>query len=59
MRIAPPAVTPALLPVALVRPTLARMERRSYDPFAPVEIARWRRQWLLWRAARRPARIFA
>ena len=37
-----------------VRPTLARMERRDYDPFVPVEIAQWRRQWLIWRAARRP-----
>jgi hypothetical protein len=24
----------------------------------PVEIAPWRRQWLIWRAARQPARIF-
>jgi phytoene synthase len=55
---APPAVMPALLPVALAAPTLARMERRDYDPFVPLEIARWRRQWLIWRAARRPSRIF-
>jgi phytoene synthase len=52
-------IIPALLPVALVGPTLARMERSDYDPFVPVEIARWRRQWLIWRAARRPARMFA
>jgi len=37
---------------------LARMERRSYDPFKPIEIAPWRRQWCIWRAARRPDRIF-
>ena len=49
---------PALLPVALAGPTLARMERRDYDPFVPIEIAPWRRQWLIWRAARRPSRIF-
>src|SRR5262245_15165694 len=55
---APPAVLPALLPVALAAPMLARMERRGYDPFVPVEIAPWRRQWLIWRAARQPARIF-
>jgi phytoene synthase len=55
---ASPAVLPALLPIALVGPTLARMERRGYDPFVPVEIAPWRRQWLIWRAARRPGRIF-
>jgi 15-cis-phytoene synthase len=54
---APPAVLPALLPVALAAPMLARMERRDYDPFVPVELAPWRRQWLIWRAARRPSRI--
>ncbi len=58
MRTAPPAVMPALLPVALVPATLARMERRNYDPFVEVEIAPWRRQWLIWRAARKPERIF-
>jgi phytoene synthase len=55
---APPAVLPALLPVALAAPMLARMERRGYDPFVPIEIAPWRRQWLIWRATRQPARIF-
>jgi len=55
---APPAAFPALLPLALVAPTLARMERRDYDPFIPVEIASWRRQWLLWRAARWPQGSF-
>ena len=43
---------PALLPVALVRPALDRMERRSYQPFSPRELPQWRRQWALWRAAR-------
>jgi hypothetical protein len=51
-------VLPAFLPVALAPVILARMERKDYDPFVPVEIAPWRRQWLIWRAARRPARIF-
>jgi len=51
----PPAAIPALLPVALVRPWLHRQERR--DPFAPAELPPWRRQWLIWRAARHPARI--
>jgi 15-cis-phytoene synthase len=37
---------------------LDRMERRGYDPFKIVEISQWRRQWALWRAARRPARMF-
>jgi 15-cis-phytoene synthase len=55
---APAAVMPALLPVAVTAPTLAVMERRGYDPFARFEIAPWRRPWLIWRAARRPARMF-
>jgi phytoene synthase len=50
---------PALLPVALAHPMLDRMERQDYDPFVPVEMPPWRRQWRLWRAARRPARIFS
>jgi phytoene synthase len=55
----PPAALPALLPVALVEAALDRMEREDFDPFVPIEIAHWRRQWLLWRAARRPSRIFS
>ena len=51
----PAPVLPAFLPVALVRPSLLRLQRR--DAFAPAEISPWRRQWLIWRAARRPARI--
>ncbi|MBX9828392.1 MAG: squalene/phytoene synthase family protein [Xanthobacteraceae bacterium] len=49
---APAEVLPALLPAALVRPALDRMERRGYAPFAPAELPQWRRQWALWRAAR-------
>lgn len=48
----PAAIATALLPVALVRPALAQMERRRYHPFHPSELAQWRRQWILWRAAR-------
>jgi 15-cis-phytoene synthase len=47
------SAAPALLPVALVRPNLARMEKRSYRPFRPSELPQWRRQWILWHAARR------
>jgi phytoene synthase len=47
-----PEVAPALLPAALVRPALDRMERRGYQPFDPAELPQWRRQWVLWRAAR-------
>ena len=52
-----PEVLPAFLAVALVRPTLDRMERA--DPFSPPELPAWRRQWLIWRAARNPGRIAA
>ena len=54
----PPATMPAFLPVALVPGYLAAMESRDYDPFRTVvEVPQWRRQWTLWRAARRYARI--
>jgi 15-cis-phytoene synthase len=51
----PDRAVPAFLPVALVRPSLARLERS--DPFTPLELAPWRRQCLIWRAAWNPARI--
>jgi phytoene synthase len=46
----PSAAAPAFLLVALVPVLLARMERRSYDPFAYIELPQWRRQWAMWRA---------
>lgn len=54
----PAELVPAVLPIALVRPILDRMEQADYDPFRPTGFAQWRRQWQLWRAARRPDRIF-
>lgn len=51
----PHEALPAFLPVALVRPLLGRLE--CGDAFAPAELSLWRRQWLIWRAARNPARI--
>jgi len=49
-----PSAGAAFLPVALVEPYLAVMERASYDPLNTlVELPRWRRLWRLWRAARR------
>ena len=49
---------PALLPAALARPYLDRMDQDDYDPFqTPVEIPQWRRQWVLWRAARMARRM--
>jgi phytoene synthase len=55
----PPEILPALLPVALVGSELRRMERTGYRPFKFQPLSPWRRQWLLWRAARDPRRIFA
>jgi phytoene synthase len=51
----PREALPAFLPIAPVRPSLDRLAR--CDAFAPVELSLWRRQWLIWRAARNPARI--
>ncbi len=51
----PRTADPAFLPITLVRPWLDRLDRS--DAFAPAEISPWRRQWLIWRAARSPARI--
>ena len=50
------AVLPAFLPVALVEPVLTLMDRPGYDPFrTPVDPPQWKRQWWLWRAARKGA----
>ena len=51
----PPPLAPAVLPAALVQPALARMERAG--PFAHRPLPQWRRQWLLFRAARALKRI--
>jgi 15-cis-phytoene synthase len=55
LRTLPREALPAFLPLALVGPALDRLEHS--DAFAPAELAPWRRQWLLWRAARNPMRI--
>lgn len=45
---------PAFLPVCLCEPYLRLMEKPGYDPFKTViELPQWKRQWILWRAARR------
>jgi len=51
----PQAAIPALLPVALVRPALDRLERSG--ALTPAQLPSWRRQLSIWRAARNPARI--
>ena len=48
----PAEVRPAFLPLALVPLYLRRLERAH--PFGRIEAAHWRRQWALWREARRP-----
>jgi 15-cis-phytoene synthase len=49
----PDRCAPALLAVAVVPALLAKLERAAGDPFTPVELPQWRRQWAIWRAARR------
>jgi 15-cis-phytoene synthase len=51
----PREALPAFLPLALVRPSLDRLDRS--DVFAPAELSAVHRQWLIWRASRDPARI--
>lgn len=50
----PPHHAAAYLPACLVEANLRLMERPGYDPYTTtIEVPQWRRQWLLWRAARR------
>ena len=54
----PAAPMPAFLPVALVPGHLSAMEELGYEPFKPAaEVPQWRRQWVLWRAARQWSRV--
>ncbi len=44
----------ACLPAFLCEPYLRQMEKPGLDPFAtPITLPQWRKQWVLWRAARR------
>jgi 15-cis-phytoene synthase len=49
----PESCAPAFLVAALVPPSLAALDSTAANPFASVEVPQWRRQWALWRAARR------
>lgn len=52
----PALVFPAYLPVSLVEPVLARAEKLGADSLETTpQLPQWRRQWRLWRAARRGA----
>ena len=59
LKSAAPQILPAFLPLALIGPTLRLMDRDDYEPFKFMPLPQWRRQWLLWRAARNSKRIFA
>jgi phytoene synthase len=51
---ASPAVLPAFAPLGPLRLDLARLKRGAANPFAPPrQVAPWRRQWAIWRWARR------
>lgn len=52
-RAVPEACAPAFLVSAVVPPLLARLDAAAADPFRQIEVPQWRRQWALWRAARR------
>ena len=43
----------ALLPLGLVGPLLKKLRRQDQDPFAAIDLPQWRKQWVLWRTARR------
>ncbi|MEP5759519.1 MAG: squalene/phytoene synthase family protein, partial [Litoreibacter sp.] len=50
----PAKMAPAFLPLALVEPFLKKMEGLGHDPLkTPAELSQLRRQWALWRAARK------
>ena len=49
----PDRCAPAFLAVAVIPTLLARLDRAAGDPFTPAEVPQWRRQWAIWRAARR------
>jgi phytoene synthase len=55
LRALPRQALPAFLPIAPVPRLLDRLDRS--DIFAPKVLSPWRRQWLIWRAARNPDRL--
>jgi 15-cis-phytoene synthase len=52
----PERCAPAFLAATVVPTWLKRLERAA-DPFGAVELPQWRRQWIIWRAARRWPRL--
>jgi phytoene synthase len=53
----PEPCAPAFLLAALAPQLLSRLDAAAADPFAEAEVPAWRRQWALWRAARRWPRV--
>jgi 15-cis-phytoene synthase len=52
-----PAIVPAFLPATIIEQYLSAMEQRGYDPYTTViQTPVWRRQWSMWRQARRAMR---
>lgn len=50
----PEVCRPGFLPISLCEPYLRQMEKPGYEPFETVvHLPQWRRQWILWRAAKR------
>lgn len=55
-----PQARAAFLPLASTPLYLAVMEQAAYQPFTtPVDAPQWRRQWAMWRMARRLGRLRA
>jgi 15-cis-phytoene synthase len=52
----PERAAPAFLAAAVVPAWLAKLDRAA-DPFGTVDLPQWRRQWIIWRAARRWPRV--
>jgi phytoene synthase len=52
----PERCAPAFLAAAVVPAWLGKLDRAA-DPFGTVELPQWRRQWIIWRAARRWPRL--
>ena len=55
LRMLPEQALPAFLPIAPLRRSLDRLDHS--DIFSPKALPPWRRQWLIWRAARKPDRL--
>jgi phytoene synthase len=53
----PAPCAPAFLPATLTPQLLAWLDAAAADPFTEVKAPQWRRQWALWRAARRWPRV--